>query len=569
MSIMVYGLAVLSALSSVFCFGTGSLSAVASFVFSAAFTALFAVTSFRFMRSPSWKTLSSYRKTLEYLPFALFAAFIARRSGGPETPFSLDLASALAWTACALGSFALQYLLADKRVARRFPSIAIPQGSGRKPPVKHALEWLDALVQAACLVLLINLFLFQLYAIPTESMVPEFMVGDRVVVLKTPSGPTFPLTEVGIPRTREYSRGDIVVFNNPRYNDTREDRVRSFVSQLVYMLTFTSVNINRDEAGNIKADPLVKRIVGEPGEKLMMVDGVLYAKRADSPSSEGDNPSLSGWKPVAEDATWAAWDLASLPRSELSLVKSVPLTRQEYAYMGSLESVRANLNLDDAADECRGIVRSFASLKGTAETVVRAPDLVPQSRREMYALIESSDEITRLLLTTNGGLLWFGDFMTEWADAPARGDLYQDRGMRLNVMAKLAVGRLILRNAELLSSNVTAEEYYRDESRMTLKSEADSLRFYLAINDQRNMPVFPAKEGEYIPEDSFLMMGDDRLNSLDMRHSYSFKLTPVDRGDPLSVLYVSNMEPRAVHVSRILGSASFRFWPPTRIGIPR
>ena len=50
-------------------------------------------------------------------------------------------------------------------------------------------------------------------------MVPEFMIGDRVVVIKTPSGPKFPLSEVGIPRMRSYSRGDIVIFSNPHRNN--------------------------------------------------------------------------------------------------------------------------------------------------------------------------------------------------------------------------------------------------------------------------------------------------------------------------------------------------------------
>ena len=37
-------------------------------------------------------------------------------------------------------------------------------------------------VQAACLVLLIQLFFFQLYVIPSESMVPEFMVKDLSLI---------------------------------------------------------------------------------------------------------------------------------------------------------------------------------------------------------------------------------------------------------------------------------------------------------------------------------------------------------------------------------------------------
>ena len=86
--------------------------------------------------------------------------------------------------------------------------------------------------------------------------------------------------------------------------------------------------------------------------------------------------------------------------------------------------------------------------------------------------------------------------------------------------------------------------------------------------DDEKEREFPAGENEFLPENCFFMMGDNRFNSLDMRHSYDVRLRPIDAGDRFSILYRSNLEPRWVHADEILGSAVFRFWPPARIGIP-
>lgn len=557
MSSVLYAVVAMSALYSATCFQPPSSIAVIGFPIGLLFTLATLVVSMRFLSAPNRNRLAPIRKMFEYLPFVLFASFVISRTGPVDGQFLLDLASVLLWIAASVLSVVVLYRLSDKRIGMRYPSLTEAAPS-RKTVVTHTFEWIDALVQAACLVLLINLFLFQLYAIPSESMVPEFMIGDRVVVLKTPSGPKFPLSNVGIPRMRSYERGDIVVFNNPHYNDTKEARVRSFASQLVYMLTFTAVNINRDEYGAIKADPLVKRVVGMPGEKLMMVDGVLYAKRKDAPD----------FKLVSEDAVWAAWNIDALPRSERALVERIPLSREQFTLLESVESLRANADLHALGSEASALVDRFASLRHLEDTVLSAPELVSRNAREVYALFSSDADITRLLLTTNGGLSWFRDFMTGWTVNSSRDTLFEDRSFRLNVLIKLCFGRLVVRNAELFASNTTLDAFRNDHERTQILSEAQTYLHYLAQHDQRNMGEFPEAEDEYIPDNCFFMMGDNRFNSLDMRHSYTIRLAALDPDDAYSVLYRSNLGPQYVPVSRILGVASFRFWPLSRLGIP-
>jgi len=552
-----YACAAFSLLFSATCFVPAFGVSFWAFPLSLVSSVIMLLASVRFIRNPDRKNLSVLRKVLEYLSFVLFAAFVIRRAGIEETTFLVDVASVVLWLLVAGTSIVILFRLSDKRVEKSMPSIkpavAVKKGFGIQ-----ILEWVDALLQAACLVLLINFFIFQLYAIPSESMVPEFMIGDRVVVLKTPSGPKFPLTEVGVPRMRGYKRGDIVVFNNPHYNDTKEARVKSFASQLVYMLTFTAVNINRDEFGEIKADPLVKRVTGVPGEKLMLVDGVLYSKTAKD----------SGFTPVQADATWAAWNIDALPLSEKQLVQRVPLSEEAFNLMVSVESKRANLGVSETAIEARALVERFDVLKKTTDTVGVAPDFFPKAQREIVSMFQANADTTRMLLTTNGGIAWFNAFMTDWIASSDRANLFDKESMNIDLLLKLDFGRLMVRNAELFAANATDDVFKSDQKRQSILTDAQNYVFYMNNHDQRNMGEFPEGEGKYIPENNFFMMGDNRFNSLDMRHSYEVRLAPIDRFDSYSFVYRSNLAPQYVPINRILGTASFRFWPLSRAGKP-
>ena len=109
-----------------------------------------------------------------------------------------------------------------------------------------------------------------------------------------------PLTDWRLPFLRLPERGDIMTLANPRYPENQSVNLKKYLAQLVSMVTFTAVNIDKYlPDGSQKADPLVKRIVGVPGEKLMMIDDVLYSKRA------GD----ARFSPVEADKAWARVDL--------------------------------------------------------------------------------------------------------------------------------------------------------------------------------------------------------------------------------------------------------------------
>lgn len=535
-------------------------------------------------------------KFLQYIPFILLASFIVRRAGAKETYYWYDVVTVSLWCIVFISSLVALYFLNEKRIFKIVPEwkkfaytnkksgiIATKKITG-KSVLFEILDWIDALVQAVFMVLLIQIFILQLYVIPSESMVPSFLIGDRVVVLKTPSGPKFPLSDVGFPCLKTYKRGDVIVFRNPHYSMDRKSEVRSVVSQIVYMLTFTTVNLNVDENGEPKADPLVKRICGVPGEQLVMQDGTLYARTV----------ANDEFKSVDLDSKFACWNLAPYAKKvntfNKKLVKDVPLSEENYKLMLEIEEERRNFDLTSAAFECWQTSKSFLSIFNRIGSYNAESSNLSLNT---YDLFSNYYENTKKLLSGFDSYRWFDKFMNDWKKNEKigsaygssdvqngnkkvdsltlfNGDLYAESNFKLNIMTKLTAGKLFLRAAELIENGFSEEQINNDEKIIEYLVQAQKLHFYLLILDQRNMPIFPANSEDgnpnYIPENCYFMMGDNRFNSLDMRHSYEASYKPITNYDEYSVLYYSNMEPQYVNKKRILGSAVYRFWPANRIG---
>lgn len=100
--------------------------------------------------------------------------------------------------------------------------------SSLKRTRKSLVEWAIVIVGAIGLALLIKTFLFQAYYIPSPSMTPTLSEGDRILVNKL----SYKLHSV--------NRGDLIVFDTP------------------------------EAGGN---DDLIKRVIGLPGEFVVVEDG--------------------------------------------------------------------------------------------------------------------------------------------------------------------------------------------------------------------------------------------------------------------------------------------------------
>lgn len=142
------------------------------------------------------------------------------------------------------------------------------------------LDWIEAFIQAALLVLLINQYLLQAYQIPSGSMIRTLLLGDRIFVNKLVYGPEI-LPGVGkLPGFDRPERNEVIVFENPSY--ISRGTTFTIVQRVLYMVTLSLVDIDRDENGMPRAQLLIKRAVGSSGDRFRIVRGDMYIRAAGS-----------------------------------------------------------------------------------------------------------------------------------------------------------------------------------------------------------------------------------------------------------------------------------------------
>ena len=113
---------------------------------------------------------------------------------------------------------------------------------------KKVIENIKTIIYALIIALIIRSFLFQPFYIPSSSMEPNLLVGDRLFVSKYTYGysrhslPFSPNLSNKRYLSKSPERGDVVVFKTPA--DNRTD--------------------------------YIKRLIGLPGDTLQIIDGDLY-----------------------------------------------------------------------------------------------------------------------------------------------------------------------------------------------------------------------------------------------------------------------------------------------------
>lgn len=88
-------------------------------------------------------------------------------------------------------------------------------------------EWIESLVIALILAMVIRTFAVEIYKIPTGSMIPALLPNDRILVNKFVYGARVPFIGARMPGLRQPKRGDVVVFIYP------EDRSKNFIKRLI------------------------------------------------------------------------------------------------------------------------------------------------------------------------------------------------------------------------------------------------------------------------------------------------------------------------------------------------
>ncbi|MDR2510557.1 MAG: S26 family signal peptidase [Spirochaetaceae bacterium] len=158
------------------------------------------------------------------------------------------------------------------------------------------VDWLEAFIWAASVVLLINQYFLQAYQIPSGSMIDTLLIGDRIIVNKLIYGPELLPGFCKLPSPVQPERGEVIIFESPTY--ISRGTVFDIAQRIIYMLTFTIVDIDRDEFGFPKAHFLIKRAAGMGGDRLFNKNGNIYLRFAgeDRIVSEQEYNARRGWK---------------------------------------------------------------------------------------------------------------------------------------------------------------------------------------------------------------------------------------------------------------------------------
>lgn len=103
-------------------------------------------------------------------------------------------------------------------------------------PLRNALEWVAVILGAVLIALLVRNFVVQSFQIPSGSMHPTLVEGDRVLVNRLSY------------RLHDINRGDVIVFSRPETAPARPG----------------------------EPEDLIKRVVALPGESIEAHDGKVY-----------------------------------------------------------------------------------------------------------------------------------------------------------------------------------------------------------------------------------------------------------------------------------------------------
>jgi signal peptidase I len=140
------------------------------------------------------------------------------------------------------------------------------------------LDWIEAFVWAAGMVLLANQYLLQAYVIPSGSMINTLLISDRIFVNKLVYGPELLPGLLKLPSPVKPAHNDIIIFENPAY--ISRGPVFDVAQRIIFMLTVSLVDIDRDEMGRPRAHFLIKRAIGMGGDRFIMEKGEMKARFA-------------------------------------------------------------------------------------------------------------------------------------------------------------------------------------------------------------------------------------------------------------------------------------------------
>jgi signal peptidase I len=168
----------------------------------------------------------------------------------------------------------------------------------------------------------------QAYVIPSGSMIDTLLVGDRVFVNKFIYGPELLPGILKLPGPRTPQRNDIIIFENPSY--ISRGLAFDIAQRIIFMLTISLVDIDRDETGQPRAHFLIKRAVGAAGDHFVMERGEMKVRFAgdDRWTDERGYATERGWNHkisrLMQESQYPALEMAGRAKAWQDLGLPVP-----------------------------------------------------------------------------------------------------------------------------------------------------------------------------------------------------------------------------------------------------
>ena len=461
-------------------------------------------------------------------------------------------------------------------------------------------EWIDVIIQAVIIALLIQQFIFQMYQIPSESMVPTFLVKDRVVVNKMIYGPHIPLTDWKLPAIFKPKIGDIVVFENPEMDNPDSDIKYKNVftrifHQFLYMITVSVVDIEKypkdypipEKRGQPKEKFIVKRCIAKEGEKICLVNDKVYKKTKDS-----------DWKLMSEIKGQKEYGKVNLNRVDYPKLLNQLITKDERENLNKAQGIFEKDSIDTLKKRLRNEKSKFInSLKSINYDILmnnlkKVDDEVIQNKifnylndnnylyvTFYYSGVRSFEEH---LSNSKGNLNYFEKGISTKIILDESLNPYKKYMKRVNAVYKIYELKLFQHllnffiNIDYINSSqfnlekVFTNDFFIDiENYFLIENYTEGYLFYF-----RNFPEYPKGNNEYIKKDEYFLMGDNRYNSHDCRfnginNNENNDMIQLDEDDnsifSKKLLRLVDWAPNTIKMKYVLGKAEIIFYPFDRI----